>query len=97
MLAGLDEQHPPADDGQPVTVTRPPPEAIEPLLQELQNRIERNSFDALDILEQLRPLMAGTSSEAHFQRIAKAVTGYDFDAAATLIGQLPRMPPGTHP
>jgi two-component system sensor histidine kinase/response regulator len=71
---------------------------IEPHIIRLRSMLEEFDTDAVDRLELLKPLLAGTSHAATLAAIASAIANFDFDAALTrvnaLIGALQDGPSG---
>ncbi len=60
-------------------------ELIRPMLLQLQNLIADNDTAAVDIAEQLQPLLAGTHCHGALTELCKHINQYDFDEAAAVM------------
>lgn len=78
------QQLPPTGILQP-QVSRVDPEVIHPLLLQLQSLIADNDTAAVDVAEQLEPLLVGTRYQQVLGELYKQINNYDFDEAAVLI------------
>jgi two-component system, sensor histidine kinase and response regulator len=70
--------------GQQQTGDAADPAVIWPLLQQLQNLIADNDTAAVDLAEQLEPLLAGTACQSALAELCKQINQYDFDEAAAM-------------
>lgn len=61
------------------------PEVIRPLLQQLQSLIVDNDTAAMDVAEQLEPLLAGPRCQQVLGELYKQINNYDFDEAAVVL------------
>ncbi|NEX18466.1 MAG: hypothetical protein C1943_18160 [Halochromatium sp.] len=73
----------PADSGVPTD-----PAVLAPLLDQLEGLLADDDADAVMVLEELRPLLAGTPQEHAARQVAKAVERYEFDEALEMLGDL---------
>jgi|GEM_PF-321503 len=60
------------------------PDVVRPLLQQLQSLIADNDTAAVDVAEQLEPLLAGTHCQSALAELCKHLNQYDFDEAAAV-------------
>jgi hypothetical protein len=73
-----------ASTGQQQTSDAVDPAVIWPMLQQLQNLIADNDTAAVDLAEQLEPLLAGTACQSVLAELCKQINQYDFDEAAAV-------------
>ncbi|MEJ1297853.1 MAG: ATP-binding protein [Candidatus Sedimenticola sp. (ex Thyasira tokunagai)] len=76
------------DDEETKTYTDFDKTAVEPLLQQLNELVSENSFNALDTVQKLVSLMDGTRFNEEMAQIAEAIEGYDFDKALEALAAL---------
>lgn len=83
-LADLDEP------GQAITLTTAPPDMdkIRPLLIQLRSLLEDDDADAIDTLEKLKELLAGSKLAASLKSLAQSVGDYDFEVALERLDEL---------
>ena len=62
--------------------------ALQPLLEKLETALNRSNTGAVGIIDELRPLLAGTDYQDVLNKMNKAIGAYDFDAA---LAQLPDL------
>ncbi|KAF0812082.1 Signal transduction histidine-protein kinase BarA [Andreprevotia sp. IGB-42] len=62
---------------------------IEPCLQELKRMLAESNTDALDLLDELEALVAGTPAAAALRKVAGKIEAFDFDEALALLETVP--------
>ncbi|BBP44507.1 PAS domain S-box protein [Thiosulfativibrio zosterae] len=64
------------------------PSLIEPLLEKLKMLLEDDDAEASDVVEELLPLVKGTSMEATLRKVSNSVLDYEFEEALEAINAL---------
>ncbi|MCK7582943.1 MAG: response regulator [Chromatiales bacterium] len=79
VLAGLAKLERASPPGRATTVADR--DALAPLLERLQTLLQENDTGAVEVIEALEPLLAGTTFEENLARIKRAMDEYAFDLA----------------
>ncbi|MEG3637829.1 transporter substrate-binding domain-containing protein [Magnetococcus sp. PR-3] len=87
VLAGLQAMHQ-AMDQQPVTQSSIDPATLKKMVAQIREKLEDDDSEALDDLDELEPLVAGTPLQAALMAVADEVRGYDFEQALIALGRL---------
>ncbi len=81
------------DQQEQSTVAQPAvgPEVIKPLLQQLASCLSNDEAQAVEILYQLMPMLAGQPGETLFKQMGKKIEIYEFEDALLLLEQFERV------
>ncbi len=88
VMAGLETLGAPPQGDDTAASTAVDKAVVEPLLRELHALVAQDDVDAADAVERLEPVLNNTPYAEYLEKVARAIDGYDFDAALEALERL---------